>query len=104
MSRLTLTGNDLALAEMSLIHTENWYRAQQRKHGRNGFTSAELSKLKALREKLSAIGDHAYPYEGGYSEIVEMPEYGAEPVMRMDAKVVKATRQKARRYNAKCPT
>lgn len=104
MSRLTLTGNDLALAEMGLIHAERWHRGQQKKHGRNGFTTAELTKLKALREKLSAIGEHAYPYEGGYDEIVEVPHYGDEPILRMDPKVVKATRAKARRYNSKVPS
>lgn len=102
MSDRTLTGNDLALAEMSLIHAERWHQEQQKKHGRNGFTTAELAKLKALRAKLSAIGDHAYPYEGGYSEIIELPDYGGDPIMRLDAKVVKSTRAKAARYNRKC--
>lgn len=99
---LTLTGNDLALAEMGLIHAVRWHRLQQKRHGRNSFTSAEIAKLEALRRKLSAIGDHAYPYEqtlDGSSP----DEYGDEQIMRMDTRQVGVTRRAAQRFNRTHP-
>ncbi len=95
---LTLTGNDLALAEMGLIHAERWHQDRQKKYGRNGFSAAELKKLANLRRKLSAIGDHAYPYEETFDES-SPDDYGDEQVMRLDARQVGVTRRAAALFN-----
>lgn len=89
MPKHTLTGNDLACAEAAAMHA---IRAVERIYGKTAAGRKQSARYKALIEKLSAIVDHAYPYEGC------MPsDTGDDPIMRLDAETVKATRAAARR-------
>lgn len=88
---LTLTGDDLALAEFACAHAINWWKKQ----GRTAHCRAERLKFEALLRKLAAIGDHAYPYK--HSD--DMPlDCGTEPIMRIDRRIVGKTRRSAERH------
>ena len=63
-----LTGNDIALASMQLIHALNWHKAQPK----NDFTDREIEKIVALRTSLEAIADWAYP--AGYEDPMDGDE------------------------------
>lgn len=84
----TLTGKDLALAEQACSHAINWWR----NIGKSVFCRTERLKFEVLLKKLSAIGDHAYPYKSAD----DMPaDTGDEPIMRIDANVAEETRRTA---------
>lgn len=94
-AKFCLTGDDLALAGMGLAHLLNWWQTQPR----SPFKTESVARARDLKAKLSAIGDHAYPYErpidgGAY------PDHGGEAIMRLDLRVVAKTRRAAARGEA----
>lgn len=96
---LSLTGDDLSRARSGIGSLITWWRAQ----GRSKYASGEIAKLNATLAKLRAIDQRAYPFESGYSEIIALPDFGGEPIMKLDARVVSETRKAAAKYNAQCP-
>lgn len=93
MPKQTLTGNDLARAEGAAALAIAWWEKQAPVSRRSAFARKEIAAYRALISKLSAIGDHAYPYEPD-----TMPsDCGDDPIMQLDAEVVRETRAAARR-------
>lgn len=93
--RLTLTGNDIALAEFGAIHGANWWKQR----GRSKYCKAERQKYLDLASKLSAIMDHAYPYIGREEEYSARIETGDEPIVAVDFVVTRETRRIAHTFN-----
>ena len=92
----TLTGNDLALAEECAGLAIAWAKEHQKG---SAYGKKQRDKYKALIAKLGAIGQYAYPYEGGCAPL----DFGDEPVMAVDRNVVRETRRAARKANRKGP-
>lgn len=84
-----LTGNDLALAESGAQLAVAWWKNQP---GRSAFKRKQIAAYTALIKKLSAINQHAYPYESSDN----MPlDIGSEVLMRIDEAAILGTRSSA---------
>jgi hypothetical protein len=90
-----LTGNELATAWFATLHAISWCKAQK---PQSAYFRKERLKFEALRDKLSAISDYAYPYVQKRVD-ESIPDHGDEKLMRMDAAVAKRTRKAAQRFN-----
>jgi hypothetical protein len=93
MKKIGLTGNDLATAEFGLMHAISWCKKQ----GRSAYWRKEIAKYQAVLQKLTAINDHAYPYEATNDE--SPAPYGDEKIMRVDPTTIAKTRATARKFN-----
>lgn len=90
MANHKLTGDDLALAEQAAALAIAWSKTRL---GKSAFKREQIAKFTGLIAKLSAIGDHAYPYR--HSD--DMPaRVGSEKIMRLDVDVVRKTRATAK--------
>jgi hypothetical protein len=93
---MTLTGNDLALAQEAAALAIAW--AKEKMKG-SAYGKGRRLQLTALIKKLDAISQHAYPYEHGC-----MPsDCGDDPIMAVDRDVVRETRKAARAANRRGP-
>lgn len=88
----TLTGDDIALCEEAIGHALNWWTAKKALRA-NEFGKRRIAELTALSLKLSAIGDHAYPYTDSDAQPLDI---GKEVLMRTDREAVRKTRSTAR--------
>lgn len=86
--KLTLTGNDLAIAEQGIGHLVNFWKKQ----GRSKWSRQRRAEAEAVLTKLNEIMNHAYPYPHGCEEPLD---YGDEPIMRPDLRVIGKTRRRA---------
>lgn len=92
--KFTLTGNDLALAEAAAMHAISWWKSRK---PQSRFARKEIANYEALVQKLSALNQHAYPYEPtpvGFAD-----DYGDEVLMVSDPAAIRETRAAARRAN-----
>ena len=85
---MRLTGDDVALCVASVQMAMTWWKDKPR----TTYRKNELARLNALLSKLNQICDIAYPYDTAD----DMPlSVGSEPIMKMDARVVDKTRERA---------
>ena len=96
MAKLALTGNEVSLAIEAAQLACAWYRED----GRTKWHRDRIAGQKALIAKLTAIGDHAYPYD--HHEQMA-PTVGRETIMRLDQRAVAKTRRIARAAKKRLP-
>lgn len=88
MSKMTLTGDDLAVAQFACAHAMDWCKKQ----GRRKWWRDEHEKFRKLNAKLSAISDFAYP-----ATEEDFPSgTGHDEVMRADMRMIRRLRRIAR--------
>lgn len=83
-----LTGDDLALAESAAQLAMAWWRDKPA----SDYKKRQMAAYTALIKKLSAINQHAYPYENSDDM---PPDIGGETLMVLDRASVAATRAAA---------
>lgn len=100
MKAITLTGNDMAIAEQGLCHLIKFWKELR---PRSNYARQQQRNAEETLKKFSDIGNFAYPYGCAPEDWGSPGDFGGEPIVSTVPDVVKKTRRAAHQYNRTIP-